>query len=40
LPGRSGQIARINTDGSVAVEIEGRSIDVDSFASARILVTA
>ncbi|MEY4223229.1 MAG: hypothetical protein RIS33_163 [Actinomycetota bacterium] len=40
LPGRSGQIERINTDGSVAVEIEGRSIAVDSFASARILVTA
>lgn len=40
LPGRSGQIAQVNRDGSVAVEIEGRSIDVDSFASARILVTA
>ncbi|MEY4361847.1 MAG: hypothetical protein RL391_1153 [Actinomycetota bacterium] len=40
LPGHAGEVARAGTDGTMAVRIEGREVDVDSFASARILVTA
>jgi DtxR family transcriptional regulator, Mn-dependent transcriptional regulator len=40
LPGHAGEVARTGGDGSMSVRIEGREIDVDSFASSRILVTA
>ena len=40
LPGHAGEVARTSGDGSMSVRIEGREIDVDSFASSRILVTA
>jgi DtxR family Mn-dependent transcriptional regulator len=40
LPGRSGNVTSSRGDGSVSVEIAGQAVDVDAFASARILVTA
>lgn len=40
LPGRSGSVTATADDGSVSVKIAGAVIDVDAFASARILVTA
>lgn len=40
LPGRSGSVTSSAGDGSVSVEIDGQVVDVDAFASARILVTA
>ncbi len=40
LPGHAGEVARAGNDGTMAVRIEGREVDVDAFASARILVTA
>jgi DtxR family Mn-dependent transcriptional regulator len=39
-PGREGTITAASPDGTVTVNIEGRTIGVGSFASARILVTA
>ena len=39
LPGREGSVTARRADGSVALAIGGRSVDVDAFASARILVT-
>lgn len=40
LPGSSGSVTATGDDGSVSVKIAGQIIDVDAFASARILVTA
>lgn len=40
LPGHSGSVTSTGTDGSVSVDIDGHIVDVDAFASARILVTA
>ena len=40
LPGRSGHVRASESDGTITVEIDGRHIDVDPFASMRILVTA
>ncbi|MFM8650379.1 MAG: iron dependent repressor, metal binding and dimerization domain protein [Actinomycetota bacterium] len=40
LPGHAGEVSRASDDGTMAVRIEGREVDVDAFASARILVTA
>lgn len=39
LPGHDGHVTQAASDGSVTVEIDGRTVDVDAFASARILVT-
>jgi len=39
-PGRKGTLVASSPDGTVTVEIEGRSIGVGVFASSRILVTA
>lgn len=40
LPGHAGEVSRASDDGTMAVRIEGHEVDVDAFASARILVTA
>jgi DtxR family Mn-dependent transcriptional regulator len=40
LPGRRGTVDTTNTDGSVVVLIQGRSVTVDPYASARLLVVA
>ena len=40
LPGRRGRVASTAGDGSISVNIDGRDVAVDAFASARILVTA
>ena len=40
LPGRRGRVSSAALDGTVRVDIDGREISVDAFASARILVTA
>jgi DtxR family Mn-dependent transcriptional regulator len=40
LPGHAGEVSRASDDGTMAVRIEGCEVDVDAFASARILVTA
>ena len=40
LPGRTGRITAASPDGTITVEIDGASVGVGSFASARILVTA
>ncbi|MDA2957126.1 MAG: metal-dependent transcriptional regulator [Ilumatobacteraceae bacterium] len=39
-PGRRGHVSSVDRDGSMEVDVEGRRISVDAFASARILVTA
>jgi DtxR family Mn-dependent transcriptional regulator len=39
-PGRVGTVTAASPDGTVTVEIEGRTVGVGSFASSRILVTA
>jgi DtxR family Mn-dependent transcriptional regulator len=39
-PGRRGTVVAASPDGTVTVSIEGRSVGVGVFASARILVTA
>jgi DtxR family Mn-dependent transcriptional regulator len=39
-PGRTGTVTASSPDGTVTVEIEGHHVDIGSFASARILVTA
>jgi len=39
-PGRRGHVSSVDRDGSMQVDVEGRRISVDAFASARILVTA
>jgi len=39
-PGRSGVLTAATADGAVTVEIDGHPVDVDAFASARILVMA
>ena len=38
LPGRSGRLAAASPEGIVTIEIGGRSVDVQAFASERILV--
>ena len=40
LPGHAGQVTAISPDGTITVEIDGRTTGVGAFASARILVTA
>ena len=40
LPGCRGTVDATNSDGSVVVSIDGRSVTVDSYASARLLVVA
>lgn len=40
LPGQRGSVKTTSDDGSVSVEIAGHIVDVDAFASSRILVTA
>jgi DtxR family Mn-dependent transcriptional regulator len=40
LPGHSGTVTASRNDGVVSIRIDGRDVDVDSFASARILVEA
>ena len=40
LPGHTGLLTASLPDGTVTIEIEGRHVGVDSFASARILVLA
>jgi len=40
LPGHRGVVGSRNDDGTLVVDIEGRSVGVSAFASARILVTA
>ena len=39
LPGYNGEVRDKPSDGTISVVIDGRTIDVDAFASARILVT-
>ena len=39
-PGRAGQVRAISPDGTMTVEIDGRTTGVGAYASARILVTA
>lgn len=39
LPGHHGTISATAADGAVTIEIEGRPVGIDPFASARILVT-
>ncbi len=39
-PGRTGQVTAISPDGTMTVEIDGRTSGVGAYASARILVTA
>jgi DtxR family Mn-dependent transcriptional regulator len=39
LPGRSGQVTTISLDGALTVKLDERAVDVDAFASSRILVT-
>ena len=39
VPGRRGRLTATSPDGTTTVEIEGRSVGIGSFASARILVT-
>jgi DtxR family Mn-dependent transcriptional regulator len=40
LPGSTGTVDSTNSDGSVVVRVDGRSVTVDSHASARLLVVA
>jgi DtxR family Mn-dependent transcriptional regulator len=40
LPGVAGTVTAAAPDGATTVEIAGRNVDIDPFASARILVTA
>jgi DtxR family transcriptional regulator, Mn-dependent transcriptional regulator len=40
LPGRTGRVVATATDGSITVDIAGQHVDISSFASHRILVTA
>ncbi|MBM3729530.1 MAG: metal-dependent transcriptional regulator [Actinobacteria bacterium] len=40
LPGSTGTVDSTNSDGSVVVRVDGRSVTVDSHASARLLVFA
>ena len=40
LPGRVGNVVSTNNDGSVEVRVEGRSVTVDAYASARLMVEA
>ena len=40
LPGRVGNLVSTNHDGSVEVRVEGRSVTVDAYASARLMVEA
>lgn len=40
LPGRRGTVDATNSDGSVVVSIEGRSVTVDAYASSRLMVVA
>ena len=40
LPGRVGNVVSINHDGSIEVRVEGRSVTVDAYASARLMVEA
>jgi DtxR family transcriptional regulator, Mn-dependent transcriptional regulator len=39
-PGRAGQVTAISPDGTMTVEIDGRTTGIGAYASARILVTA
>ncbi|MDA0371970.1 MAG: metal-dependent transcriptional regulator [Actinomycetota bacterium] len=39
-PGRRGCVSSVDRDGSMELDVDGRRISVDAFASARILVTA
>jgi len=39
VPGHSGVVTASHTDGSLTVHIDGNSVDLDAFASSRILVT-
>jgi DtxR family Mn-dependent transcriptional regulator len=39
-PGRSGTVTAASPDGTLTVEVDGRTVGVGSFASQRILVTA
>lgn len=39
LPGRSGQITAASPDGTLTVEIDEMTVDIDAFTSSRILVT-
>lgn len=39
IPGSSGTVQTANTSGAMTVEVDGKTITVDSFASERILVT-
>lgn len=40
LPGRSGNVVSANDDGSVAVSVDGQTVTVDPYASARLMVEA
>ncbi len=40
LPGRVGNVVSTNNDGSIEVRVEGRSVTVDAYASARLMVEA
>lgn len=40
LPGHSGTVTDIARDGSMTVEIEGNTVQVDAFATSRLFVTA
>ena len=40
LPGRDGTVDAANTDGSMVVSVNGHSVTVDPYASARLLVVA
>ncbi len=40
LPGHSGTVTEIDTEGPTVVEIDGRSVTISKFATQRILVTA
>jgi DtxR family Mn-dependent transcriptional regulator len=40
LPGRSGRVTEASPEGTLTVEIDGRSVNVDAFAGSRIQVTS
>jgi DtxR family Mn-dependent transcriptional regulator len=38
VPGRSGRVTSTSPDGTVTVDVDGKTVGIGSFASARVLV--